>query len=71
MCGLKDFYSNGNAGPSTKSMKKEPKLASVVGILGHLASQHIPQIQQAIVSLFQVIHVKIALCFYKYLYFNC
>ncbi|XP_033108290.1 integrator complex subunit 5-like [Anneissia japonica] len=51
-CGLKDFcntQSEGAAGPE----QKVPKMASVVGILGHLASQHSQDIRKALLELFQ------------------
>ena len=56
MCGLKDFYLHGSS-QSESAMsegEKVPKLASVVGILGHLAAQHGPDIRKAILTLFQV-----------------
>ncbi|NXF97765.1 INT5 protein, partial [Eubucco bourcierii] len=58
-CGLKDFCAHGaNPGgdfllpfpPSAD--KRVPKLASVVGILGHLAGQHSASIQQELLRMF-------------------
>ena len=55
MCGLKDFYLHGSSQPElSPSEEKVPKLASVVGILGHLAAQHQHNIRTALVNLFQV-----------------
>lgn len=46
-CGLKDFCANRNT--------KNPKLKSVVGILGHLAGSHTNDIRKALIDLFRVI----------------
>lgn len=45
-CGLKDFCANVN----------NPKLNSVVGILGHLAGSHFIDIRTALLDLFKVIN---------------
>ncbi|KAK7095573.1 integrator complex subunit 5-like [Littorina saxatilis] len=54
-CGLKDFCSAGrdvmDRDPGAR--KKIPKMASVVGILGHLASKHQHDIRKALMALFQ------------------
>lgn len=49
-CGLKDFVSHED---DDAAERKVPKLASVVGILGHLAGQHAADIRGALVSLMQ------------------
>lgn len=54
-CGLKDFCSHEtqmDLSPGMPTEKKVPKLASVVGILGHLANQHSEDIRVALLSLF-------------------
>ncbi|XP_060614243.2 integrator complex subunit 5 [Anolis sagrei] len=57
-CGLKDFCMHGTASvdllfPSaTSSDKRVPKIASVVGILGHLASRHSESIKQELLKMF-------------------
>ncbi|KAK3785854.1 hypothetical protein RRG08_015016, partial [Elysia crispata] len=55
-CGLKDFCSDSGhdkeSGPSTSRLKV-PKMASVVGILGHLASKHGHDIRKALMALFE------------------
>lgn len=51
-CGLKDFISHEDQ-LLMNAEKKVPKLASVVGILGHLAGQHAGNIRKALVSLVQ------------------
>ncbi|XP_038045725.1 integrator complex subunit 5-like [Patiria miniata] len=51
-CGLKDFCNSQSQG-LVASDKKVPKMASVVGILGHLASQHSQDIRKALLELFQ------------------
>lgn len=56
MCGLKDFCAHRNnrsGGMQMTSDKKIPKLASVVGILGHLASKHSHNIRKSLMNLFQ------------------
>lgn len=55
VCGLKDFCCHDLEAPSMllASEKKVPKLASVVGILGHLAGQHSEDIRRALVALFR------------------
>ncbi|XP_060065728.1 integrator complex subunit 5-like isoform X2 [Ylistrum balloti] len=54
MCGLKDFCQNGGRSADMEMMAEEriPKMASVVGILGHLASKHSPEIRAALMKLF-------------------
>ncbi|XP_075738971.1 integrator complex subunit 5 omd isoform X2 [Rhipicephalus microplus] len=49
-CGLKDFVSHED---EDGDRARVPKLASVVGILGHLAGQHAADIRAALVSLMQ------------------
>ncbi|XP_025113724.1 integrator complex subunit 5-like isoform X2 [Pomacea canaliculata] len=54
-CGLKDFCNVGK-GLSDRdpgARKKIPKMASVVGILGHLASKHRQDIRKALMALFE------------------
>ncbi|XP_060110208.1 neutral alpha-glucosidase AB isoform X1 [Heteronotia binoei] len=58
-CGLKDFCMHGTASadlllfPSTTAAdKRVPKIASVVGILGHLASRHSESIKQELLRMF-------------------
>ncbi|XP_048372725.1 integrator complex subunit 5 [Sphaerodactylus townsendi] len=58
-CGLKDFCMHGTASadlllfPSTTTAdKRVPKIASVVGILGHLASRHSESIKQELLRMF-------------------
>ncbi|RUS91715.1 hypothetical protein EGW08_000541 [Elysia chlorotica] len=55
-CGLKDYCNDGgpdkDSGPSTSRLKV-PKMASVVGILGHLASKHGHDIRKALMALFE------------------
>ncbi|XP_064477037.1 integrator complex subunit 5-like [Ornithodoros turicata] len=51
-CGLKDFISHEDQ-LLMNAEKKVPKLASVVGILGHLAGQHAANIKKALVNLMQ------------------
>ena len=53
MCGLKDYCHHGNHGDSNVDTKI-PKMGSVVGILGHLASKHGHDIRDALLTLFQV-----------------
>lgn len=58
-CGLKDFCNVGK-GLSDRdpgARKKIPKMASVVGILGHLASKHRQDIRKALMALFEVCRV--------------
>ncbi|XP_027562712.1 integrator complex subunit 5-like, partial [Neopelma chrysocephalum] len=58
-CGLKDFCAHGAApgdaafaaGPAGAD-KRAPKIASVVGILGHLASRHAGSIKQELLRMF-------------------
>ncbi|XP_033732814.1 integrator complex subunit 5-like [Pecten maximus] len=61
MCGLKDFCHNGGRSADMEMMSEEriPKMASVVGILGHLASKHSQEIRLALMKLFEdSIHTK-------------
>ncbi|XP_053133643.1 integrator complex subunit 5 [Hemicordylus capensis] len=58
-CGLKDFCMHGTASadlllfPSAAAAdKRVPKIASVVGILGHLASRHSESIKQELLRMF-------------------
>ncbi|XP_026545114.1 integrator complex subunit 5 [Notechis scutatus] len=58
-CGLKDFCVHGTASSdlllfpsSTAADKRVPKIASVVGILGHLASRHSESIKQELLRMF-------------------
>ncbi|NXP20481.1 INT5 protein, partial [Scytalopus superciliaris] len=55
-CGLKDFcaHGGGDAGPAAAPAgeKRVPKIASVVGILGHLASRHAGSIKQELLRMF-------------------
>lgn len=58
-CGLKDFCVHGTAAPdlllfpgSAAADKRVPKIASVVGILGHLASRHSESIKQELLRMF-------------------
>ncbi|XP_014379944.1 integrator complex subunit 5, partial [Alligator sinensis] len=53
-CGLKDFCAHGGAPPGDTSApdKRVPKIASVVGILGHLASRHAASIRHELLRLF-------------------
>ncbi|XP_052787896.1 integrator complex subunit 5-like [Mya arenaria] len=53
MCGLKDYSCHGNQGDGEGMEGKIPKMASVVGILGHLAAQHGVDIRDALLKLFQ------------------
>jgi len=48
-CGLKDFCAMGY-----EHNVKNPKLNSVVGILGHLAGSHFQDIRKALLDLFEV-----------------
>ncbi|XP_060557502.1 integrator complex subunit 5-like [Ruditapes philippinarum] len=52
MCGLKDYCHHGNHGDGNVDTKI-PKMGSVVGILGHLASKHGHDIRDALLTLFQ------------------
>nr|XP_054770296.1 integrator complex subunit 5-like [Lytechinus pictus] len=53
-CGLKDFCSSQSTeGQLIATEIKVPKVASVVGILGHLTSQHSQDIRKALLDLFQ------------------
>lgn len=57
MSGLKDYYQHGGK-PGEGHMSsddKMPKMASAVGILGHLASKHGQDIRNALMKLFEVI----------------
>ena len=57
MCGLKDFCVHGGIQAESGMVSDDsnmPKFASVVGILGHLASQHGRQIKAALMELFKV-----------------
>lgn len=49
-CGLKDFCQN----KSYEQGCESPKLKSVVGILGHLASTHGDDIRAALLDIFKV-----------------
>uniref|UniRef100_A0A8V5GSE4 Uncharacterized protein n=1 Tax=Melopsittacus undulatus TaxID=13146 RepID=A0A8V5GSE4_MELUD len=51
-CGLKDFCAHGSAGDPLGTDKRVPKIASVVGILGHLASRHSGSIKQELLRMF-------------------
>ncbi|XP_072015718.1 integrator complex subunit 5-like [Amphiura filiformis] len=51
-CGLKDFCHSQSKGLITTE-NEVPKMASVVGILGHLAGQHSQDIRKALLELFQ------------------
>ncbi|XP_019466536.1 integrator complex subunit 5 [Meleagris gallopavo] len=51
-CGLKDFCAHGDAVVVGGGDKRVPKLASVVGILGHLASRHGASIKQELLRMF-------------------
>ncbi|XP_064425741.1 integrator complex subunit 5 [Latimeria chalumnae] len=55
-CGLKDFCMHGAAAVDvlfpTAADKRIPKIASVVGILGHLASRHSENIKQELLKMF-------------------
>ncbi|NXV56725.1 INT5 protein, partial [Molothrus ater] len=52
-CGLKDFCAHGGAeAAGTAGDKRVPKIASVVGILGHLASRHAGSIKQELLRMF-------------------
>ncbi|XP_040513001.1 integrator complex subunit 5 [Gallus gallus] len=54
-CGLKDFCAHGDAAAAAAgggADKRVPKLASVVGILGHLASRHGASIKQELLRMF-------------------
>ena len=55
MCGLKDYCHHGNRGDVAMD-EKIPKMGSVVGILGHLASKHSQDIRAALMKLFQVLY---------------
>ncbi|XP_051505124.1 integrator complex subunit 5 [Myxocyprinus asiaticus] len=59
-CGLKDFYAHGYS--STERINQQqaidkgsrvPKIGSVVGILGHLASRHLESIKKELLRMFQ------------------
>ncbi|CAN7975226.1 unnamed protein product [Ixodes persulcatus] len=52
-CGLKDFISHEEDQDMGGERTRVPKLASVVGILGHLAGQHSADIRRALVALLQ------------------
>ncbi|CAL1542731.1 unnamed protein product [Lymnaea stagnalis] len=55
-CGLKDFCNSGVDGTEKDigtSRNKVPKMASVVGILGHLAAKHSQDIRKALMALFE------------------
>lgn len=54
MCGLKDFTQGGKHA-ERDGESKIPKMGSVVGILGHLASKHGHDIREALMALFQVV----------------
>ena len=63
MCGLKDYCHHGNHGDGA-SDSKIPKMGSVVGILGHLASKHGHDIRDALMKLFRVSHRSLEHIFY-------
>lgn len=52
-CGLKDFCAMGY-----EHNVKNPKLNSVVGILGHLAGSHFQDIRKALLDLFEASFVR-------------
>ncbi|NXU46836.1 INT5 protein, partial [Drymodes brunneopygia] len=52
-CGLKDFCAHGGDTGGTTGDKRVPKIASVVGILGHLASRHAGSIKQELLRMFR------------------
>ncbi|XP_051513999.1 integrator complex subunit 5-like isoform X1 [Myxocyprinus asiaticus] len=59
-CGLKDFYAHGcssteglNQQQATEKSSRVPKIGSVVGILGHLASRHSDSIKKELLRMFQ------------------
>ncbi|XP_077645720.1 integrator complex subunit 5 [Lonchura striata] len=56
-CGLKDFCAHGGGGGGGEAAalgdKRAPKMASVVGILGHLASRHAGSIKQELLRMFR------------------
>ncbi|XP_071487321.1 integrator complex subunit 5-like [Diadema antillarum] len=53
-CGLKDFCASQSLeGQLVATETKVPKVASVVGILGHLTAQHSQDIRRALLDLFQ------------------
>lgn len=56
-CGLKDFCAMGY-----EHNVKNPKLNSVVGILGHLAGSHFQDIRKALLDLFQASPDKLLHC---------
>ncbi|NXY80602.1 INT5 protein, partial [Glareola pratincola] len=52
-CGLKDFCAHGDSlFPAAAAAAAAPKMASVVGILGHLASRHSGSIKQELLRMF-------------------
>ena len=53
-CGLRDYCTHMKGGERGKEAGQVPKMASVVGILGHLAGQHGRIIRAALVDMFQV-----------------
>jgi len=55
MCGLQDFHAHSH---STNVDPNLPKMASVIGILSHLAVQHSDCLEQAMWSLVEVCIVK-------------
>jgi hypothetical protein len=61
MSGLRDFCHHGGNQADITVVTEEnmPKFASVVNILGHLASQHGWEIKSALIQLFQV-HLNIS-----------
>ncbi|XP_056624891.1 integrator complex subunit 5 [Triplophysa dalaica] len=59
-CGLKDFYAHGYSSAEKMSQQQAidkssrvPKIGSVVGILGHLASRHSDSIKKELLRMFQ------------------
>ncbi|ELT95971.1 hypothetical protein CAPTEDRAFT_186694 [Capitella teleta] len=53
-CGLRDFHHHGQSARSeSPCLPGEAKVASVVGILGHLAGQHSAEIRKAVLTLFE------------------
>ena len=72
MSGLKDYYQYGNKpdGHMT-SDEKVPKMASAVGILGHLASKHGQDIRKALMTLFEVCVKNLNASFHVKIHFVC
>ncbi|XP_071036547.1 integrator complex subunit 5 [Parasteatoda tepidariorum] len=51
-CGMKDFMHHDIPDEATQKSKNNPKIASVVGILGHLATHHDSDMRAAVRTLF-------------------